>query len=83
MKIITGQDSKNQHVIAIEHDREIRCFLKHYSSQATTVALCSLNRDIARHGNSFVLDTFKSLPLVNLRISKGKGVAILDVIEDK
>lgn len=79
MKIITGQDSSNRHVIAIEHEGELRCIKLLRNAENASAALFNINKGIARHGEAFVLAGFKSLPRVK-RGSTGGDASPLVVI---
>ncbi len=62
MKIKQVQDSSNQHIVAVEHNGEFRCFFADSSLHTAGVAFENLRRDIARHGESVVeFDTLKKL----------------------
>lgn len=76
MKIRQIQDSQNQHVVAVELNGELRCYMQHASSHVISVTAETLSRDIARHGNSIV--QFDTLPKITCRKSQG-GKDIFDV----
>jgi hypothetical protein len=76
MKTKLGQDSNNQHVIAVIQNDEARCFFKNSSFHIVSMAFQNLCRDIARHGDSCV--DFESLPLLVERINKS-GISVFDV----
>ena len=78
MEIRQVTDSRNQHIVAIEKDGELRCFFRSSASHTAAVALNNLNIDIFRHGESVV--KFDELPLINKRIAKS-GRTIYDVAE--
>lgn len=76
MKIRQIKDSRNQHIVAIEQGDELRCYFKNSSLATAGVALQSLHRDIANHGESVV--EFETLPLVSVRVANS-GRKIYDV----
>ena len=76
MKIKQVQDSRNQHIVAIEHNGEFRCFFTDSSLHTAGVAFENLRRDIARHGESVV--DFDSLPKLTSRAGKS-GRTIYDI----
>ena len=76
MEIKQVQDSRNQHIVAVEHNGEFRCFFTDASLHTAGVALENLRRDIARHGESVV--GFDSLPKLTSRTGKS-GRAIYDI----
>jgi hypothetical protein len=78
MKIRQITDSHNQHIVALEKDGELRCYFKNSSLHAAGVALSSLRRDIANHGETVV--EFDALPKITSRIAK-TGRVIFDVVE--
>lgn len=78
MKIRQIQDSRNQHLVAIEHDGELRCYSKNSSLHTAGATLSSLRRDIANHGETVV--EFNTLPKITSRIAKS-GRTIYDVAE--
>ena len=49
MKIRQITDSRNQHIVAIEKDGELRCYFKNSSLHTAGATLSSLRRDIANH----------------------------------
>ena len=78
MKVSQIQDSRNQHIVAIENNGELRCYSKFHSAAVISATKSTLLRDIARHGETVV--DFASLPLIETRIAKS-GRRIYDVVE--
>ncbi|MBI2306110.1 MAG: hypothetical protein HYU78_02295 [Rhodocyclales bacterium] len=78
MKVRQITDSRNQHLVAVEHNGELRCYFKDSSSHTASVAFETVKRDIARHGESVV--GFAELPLIVSRTAK-TGRTIYDVAE--
>ena len=78
MKIRQITDFRNQHIVAIEKDSELRCYFKNSSLHTAGTALSSLRRDIANHGETVV--EFNTLPQITSRIAK-TGRTIYDVTE--
>lgn len=78
MKIRQITDSRNQHIIAIEKDGELRCYFKNHSLHTAGAVIETLGRDIARHGETIV--DFNALPKITSRTAK-TGRTIYDVAE--
>ena len=78
MKIRQITDSRNQHIVAIEKDGELRCYFKNSSLHTAGATLSSLRRDIANHGETVI--EFNTLPTITSRIAK-TGRTIYDVTE--
>lgn len=78
MKIRQITDSRNQHIVAIEKDGELRCYFKNSSLHTACAVFSSLRRDIANHGETAV--EFDALPKITSRIAK-TGRTVYDVIE--
>lgn len=78
MEVRQIQDSRNQHIVAIEKNGELRCYSKFHSAAVISATKASLVRDIARHGETVV--DFASLPLIDTRIAKS-GRRIYDVVD--
>lgn len=77
MKIRQVQDSRNQHIVAIELNGELRSFFTDSSLHTCGAVINTLRRDIARHGES-VLE-FSSLPLIAVRKAKS-GRKVFDTL---
>ena len=78
MKIRQITDSRNQHIVAIEKDGELRCYFKNSSLHTAGAALSILHRNIFNHGETVV--EFDTLPKITSRIAK-TGRTIYDVTE--
>ena len=78
MKIRQITDSRNQHIVAIEKDGELRCYFKNSSLHTAGATPSSLRRDIANHGETVI--EFNTLPKITSRIAK-TGRTIYDVTE--
>lgn len=78
MKVRQITDSRNQHIVAVEHNGELRCFFHNSSLHTTKVAFDNLRRDIARHGES--VTEFETLPKIVSRTAKS-GRMVYDVAE--
>jgi len=76
MKVQQVQDSRNQHIVAVNRDGDMRCFFIDSSSHTASVAAENLRRDIARHGDA-VLD-FAALPKLRSRVA-ASGRVIFDL----
>lgn len=80
MKIRELMSSKNQHVLAIEHAGELRAYFKHPTLHMVLAAGNALRRDIAKHGEVFVLNLFAGMPKITVRTSK-RGRKVYDIEE--
>ena len=79
MKIRQITDSRNQHIVAIEKDGDLRCYFKNHSIHTAGEALSSLRRDIANHGESVV--NFAALPPVWVRMAKSvRRIYVVDQV---
>lgn len=78
MKVRQITDSRNQHIVAVEHNGELRCFFKNSSLHTAQVAFDNLRRDIARHGESVA--EFDALPKISVRTAKS-GRTVYDVAD--
>lgn len=79
MKVHQITDSRNQHIVAIEKEGELRCFFKNHSMHTAGIAFNNLRRDIARHSESFI--KFDTLPKIASRIAKKSGRTVYDIAE--
>lgn len=81
MKIRQIQDSRNQHIVAIDNGTELRCYFKDSSTHACGVVADTLRRDVRGSGmNVGEYANFASLPLITSRKAKS-GRTIYDVVE--
>ena len=76
MKIRQIIDSRNQKIVAVEKDGELRCYFKDASLHAAGVALATLRRDIDNHGEGVV--KFSTLPAISVRVARS-GRKVYDV----
>lgn len=78
MKIRQITDSRNQHIVAIEKDGDLRCYFTNASLHTACATFASLRRDIANHGESVV--EFDNLPKITRRTAKS-GRTIYDIAQ--
>jgi hypothetical protein len=81
MKIRQIQDSRNQHIVAIDSGVELRCYFKDSSAHTAGAVADTLRRDAARFGQDVGEQAnFATLPLIASRKAKS-GRTIYDVAE--
>ena len=81
MKIRQIQDSRNQHIVAIDNGTELRCYFKDSSTHTCSAVANTLRRDAARFGRDVGEQAnFSALPLITSRKAKS-GRTIYDVVE--
>lgn len=81
MKIRQIQDSRNQHIVAIDSGAELRCYFKDSSTHTCGAVADTLRRDAARSDMDVgAYANFATLPVIASRKAKS-GRTIYDVVE--
>lgn len=79
MKIVQIQDSRNQHIVAVEHDGELRCLHRFHDAAAISQICHTVERDLVRVGEAPFIAEFPSLVPILPRIAKGSGRKVFDI----